>query len=56
VLREKKFYLTEKGPARIKKECERLKKIKFAKTKGESPVGSAILGHKVGDEIIISLQ
>jgi transcription elongation factor GreA len=34
---EKKFYLTEKGFEKIKKEYETLKNLKLAKTKGEGP-------------------
>ncbi len=34
---EKKFYLTKEGLEKLNKECESLKKIKLAKTKGESP-------------------
>lgn len=33
----KKFYLTKKGLEKINKECQDLKKIILAKTKGESP-------------------
>ncbi|PIS17412.1 MAG: transcription elongation factor GreA [Candidatus Nealsonbacteria bacterium CG09_land_8_20_14_0_10_42_14] len=36
-MEEKTFYLTKEGLARIKKECDGLKKIKLAKSKGESP-------------------
>lgn len=34
---DKKFYLTKKGQERLKKECEDLKKIRLAKTRGEVP-------------------
>ena len=34
---EKKFYLTKEGLRRIKREYENLKRLKFAKIKGESP-------------------
>ena len=34
---EKKFYLTKEGLDRLNKECESLKELKLAKTKGESP-------------------
>lgn len=34
---EKKFYLTEQGLEKIKKEYQDLKGLKFAKTKGEIP-------------------
>lgn len=34
---EEKFYLTERGLKRIKKEYEQLKRMKFTKTKDESP-------------------
>jgi len=34
---EKKFYLTKEGLARIKKEYQALKELKFSKTKGEIP-------------------
>lgn len=34
---EKKFYLTEEGLERIKKEYKSLKNLKLSKTKGESP-------------------
>jgi len=34
---EKKFYLTEKGLEKIKKEYEGLKRLKLSKIKGESP-------------------
>jgi transcription elongation factor GreA len=34
---EKKFYLTEKGLERIKKEYKNLKSLKLSKTKGEIP-------------------
>jgi transcription elongation factor GreA len=34
---ETKFYLTKKGLERIKEEYERLKEIRFAKARGESP-------------------
>ena len=34
---EKKFYLTEQGLERIKREYQDLKDLKFAKTKGEIP-------------------
>ena len=34
---ETKFYLTKKGLGKIQKEYEQLKKLKFAKIKGESP-------------------
>jgi len=34
---EKKFYLTQQGLERIKKEYQNLKTLKFSKTKGEVP-------------------
>ena len=34
---ERKFYLTKKGLEEIKKEYESLRKLRFAKTKGEVP-------------------
>ena len=34
---QKKFYLTKKGLEDLKKECEVLKNLRNAKTKGESP-------------------
>ncbi|MGB9743459.1 MAG: GreA/GreB family elongation factor [Minisyncoccales bacterium] len=37
MIEETKFYLTKQGLERIKKEYESLKKLKLAKTKGESP-------------------
>jgi len=37
MLEEKKFYLTKEGLERLKKEYKSLKKLKIAKTKGESP-------------------
>ncbi len=37
MIKEKKFYLTKKGLGKIKKEYKTLKKLKFAKAKGESP-------------------
>ena len=37
MFQEKNFYLTQKGLEKIKKEYEELKKIKLAKTSGESP-------------------
>jgi len=36
-LEEKKFYLTKKGLARIKREYETLQELRLAKTRGESP-------------------
>ena len=37
MVEEKKFYLTEEGLERIKKEYKTLKELKLAKTRGESP-------------------
>ena len=37
MIEEKKFYLTEKGLEKIKKEHNALKELKIVKTKGESP-------------------
>jgi len=37
MFQEKNFYLTKEGLEKIKKEYEELKKIKLAKTSGESP-------------------
>jgi transcription elongation factor GreA len=36
-MEDKKFYLTQDGLARIKKEYEALRELKFAKARGESP-------------------
>ncbi len=37
MIEEKKFYLTQQGLERIKKEYQNLKTLKFSKTKGEVP-------------------